>query len=232
MIKTYYELAKPGIIYGNALPALAAFIFASSGPINWILLIATLVGLSLIIGSGCVFNNYADREIDARMERTKGRAFPAQHVSLKGALIYGVILGVVGILILFFLTTPLALGAAIVGFVVYVGIYTPLKPRSPYALFVGAIAGAVPPVVGYSAVTNTLDIYAVLLFAVLYLWQIPHFLAIATYRYSEYKAAGVPLFITSEPSDTAKQRARKIFLYSLVVLVVFCGALIFQRWVR
>ena len=227
MIKTYYRLTKPGIIYGNALAAVAGFFFASrGGPINWWLFVATVLGLSLIIASACVLNNYMDRDIDARMERTKNRAMVRGAISDRNALIFAAVLGVMGVVLLAFYSSYTALAAALVAFVVYVALYTPLKPRTPMALFVGAVSGAMPPVVGYTAVTNMLDWYAFALFLALFLWQIPHFLAIATYRYNEYAAAGVPLFIKKEPSDTTKRRAKVIFYCSLVVLLVACGALL------
>jgi protoheme IX farnesyltransferase len=229
MIKTYYELTKPGIIYGNALVALAGFFFASKGHLDLVLLVATLVGLSLVIASGCVVNNVFDRDIDAKMERTKKRAMAAGTVSQHAAILFASALGAVGIELLWRFTTPTALLVALAGLVTYVCLYTPLKPRTPFALFVGAVAGAVPPVVGYTAVTNQLDWYAGALFLALYVWQIPHFLAIATYRHAEYAAAGVPLFINHEPSTKAKQWGRKVFRYSLVVLLVFCAGLMLHR---
>ena len=233
MIRPYYELTKPGIIYGNALAAAAGFFFASASiPVDWALFAAMFVGLSSVIASACVFNNIADRYFDARMERTKSRALVSGRVSPGSALVFGLALGVLGAAVLWFYTTPLAFGTALLGFAVYVFWYTPLKPKSAAALFVGAIAGATPPLVGYTAVTGTLDLYALMLFAVLYVWQIPHFLAIAVYRYEEYAAAGVPLYIKKAPSAVARRRARLAFYSSLVFLLLFCLTLIVQRWIR
>jgi protoheme IX farnesyltransferase len=225
--KKYYDLTKPGIIYGNLLPTVAAFIFASHSPGNtgWhfspLLFLATIVGMSFVIGSACVFNNYFDREIDAKMVRTKERAIAAGKISAMSALVFASALGLIGFALLYFFVNPLSTLVALVGFVVYVCMYTPLKPRSPYALFVGAVAGAVPPIVGYTAVTNSLDWIALCLFLFLFIWQIPHFLAIATYRYDEYREANIPLFMKTSPTDRQKKIARKIFIYSLLVLLVF-----------
>ncbi|HVV14959.1 MAG TPA: protoheme IX farnesyltransferase [Candidatus Paceibacterota bacterium] len=229
MIKSYYRLAKPGIIYGNALAAAAGFLFAAAGAVDWALFLAMLLGLSLIIGSGCVLNNIYDRDMDARMERTKNRAMATGAIPRKHALIYALVLGVMGGLLLVLYTTPLAFAFALGGFFVYVLLYTPLKSKSAFALFVGAVAGAVPPVVGYAAAANTFDAYAFWLFAALYVWQLPHFLAIATYRYSEYRAAGVPLLIAREPSARAKRWGRTVFYASLAVLLLACGALMLHR---
>lgn len=232
MIKTYYGLTKPGIVYGNALTATAGFFLASSGTIDWALLFVTLVGLSCIIASACVFNNYFDREIDAQMERTKNRALPAKQISGHNALIFASVLGFLGAALLFFFTNTLTLAVALFGLFVYVALYTPLKRATPHALWAGAIAGATPPVVGYTTVTNSLDFYALALFVFLFLWQIPHFLSIALYRYEEYKAAGIPLLIQESPSEETRHRARQVFYLSLVVLVLACLALILQRWIR
>ena len=232
MIRTYYELAKPGIIYGNTLTAGAGFFLAGQGVIEWSLLVVMLVGLSFIIASACVFNNYFDRHIDARMERTKNRALVVGHASKTGALLFGLALLLFGTLTLHYYTNILALGVALVGFLVYVFLYTPLKPHTAHALWVGAVAGATPPVVGYTAASGVLDVYAWILFAALFLWQIPHFLAIAVYRFEEYRAAGIPLFISKTPSPETKKKARAVFYASLVVLLLGCLALILQRWVR
>ncbi len=99
-IKTYYRLAKPGIVYGNLITAAAGFFLASKGFINFQLLIAILVGIALIIGSSCVFNNYIDREIDEKMPRTKNRALVKGTVSPRNALIYATVLGILGFLVL------------------------------------------------------------------------------------------------------------------------------------
>jgi protoheme IX farnesyltransferase len=229
VIKSYYRLTKPGIIYGNAIVAAAAFIFGSHDGIDWTKFFFMLVGLSFVIGSACVFNNYYDRGIDARMERTKKRALVTGKISNTSALIFGVILLALGIIALHHHTNMLALEWALVGFIIYVFVYTPLKAKTGLAVFVGAVAGATPPVVGYTAATNSLDIFALLLFAFLFLWQLPHFFAIARHRYSEYQAAGVPLLVTPPQTDKEKHQARLIFRASLIVLLIVCLGLVLLR---
>jgi heme o synthase len=228
-IRLYYELTKPGIVYGNALTAAAGFVLASHGHIDWTLLILTLVGISGIIAAACVCNNYYDREIDARMERTKHRALAAGAASARAALIFGCALLATGCALLLVVHALLALGVALFGFAVYVFLYSPLKHRTGYALYVGAVAGAVPPVAGYAAVKGVLDIAALELFIFLFLWQIFHFLAIAAYRYDEYAAAGVPLLVRRPKTERSKQIARSLFYLSLVVLLLWCVALMLQR---
>lgn len=192
MIKTYYYLTKPGIIYGNTIAAAAGFFLASQGKINFLLLLETLVGLGLIIGSACVFNNFMDRDIDSKMERTKKRALAAGTIPTKNALIYGVILGLVGTILLSF-TNYLTIAVALFGGFFYLVMYGIYKRRSIHGTVVGSISGAVPPVVGYVAVTNNIDTAAILLFLILVLWQMPHFYAIAIFRMKDYQAAGIPV---------------------------------------
>lgn len=230
MINAYFSLAKPRMVLGNVLVAAATFIFASPPTIPWATFFYMFVGLSLVIGSGCAFNNYIDKGIDAHMERTKKRALVVGAVSQSGAIAFGSTLLAVGVVLLFYINL-FALGAALVGFVTYVVFYTPLKHTSGHALFVGAVAGAMPPVVGYAAATGTIDATALILFALLYVWQLPHFVAIATHRFDEYTAAGVPLLVR-KPSGKNKKRARIAFYASLVLLLLFCGALILHRWIR
>ncbi len=224
MIKTYYHLAKPGIVYGNVFTTLAAFLFASHWHFALVPFAATMLGIALVIGSACVSNNYLDREIDKKMSRTKERALATGAISTAAALTYAVVLGLFGLFRLYVCVNVLTAGIALLGFVVYVGVYTPLKPRSALAVYVGAIAGAVPIVVGYTAVSNRLDLTALFLFACLFLWQLPHFVGISVYRFEEYTAAGIPLLVT-KPTEQQKRTGRTVFLSSLIVLVVFCIAL-------
>lgn len=193
MIKTYYDLTKPGIIYGNAVTAIGGFFLAEQGHFDLGLFVSMLIGLSLIIASGCVFNNYLDREIDSKMARTQNRALVAGLIPVHFALVYGAILGLLGAALLGYCTNLLTLYIAVLGFVVYVAIYGFWKRRSEFGTIVGSIAGAVPPVVGYTAVTNKFDLAALLLFLILVFWQMPHFYAIAIRRSDDYKAAGLPV---------------------------------------
>lgn len=231
MIKAYYNLTKPRLALMNVMVAMAAYVFASPRVFDWISFGAMAAGLALVVASACVFNNVADRRLDTRMERTKHRATATGAVSPLQGVVYACALLVGGIALLM-QVHPLALGAALLGFFVYVFLYTPLKTKSRYALYVGAVAGATPTLVGYAAAAHVLDVFAYALFAILFLWQIPHFLAIARYRFAEYTAGGVPLWVAEEPTDEGKKQAKKIFRYSLVFLLLFCLILIVQRWVR
>ena len=192
-LKTYYYLTKPGIIYGNGLAAIGGFLLASRGQFNIWLFLAMLAGSSLVIASGCVFNNYLDRKIDARMARTKKRALACGRVSGRNALIYASILGASGFILLAAFTNWLTVAIGLMGIVFYVIIYGFTKRHSVHGTLVGTISGATPPVAGYCAVTGRLDMGAILLFLILVFWQMPHFYAIAIYRAKDYAAAKLPV---------------------------------------
>ncbi|HQU07973.1 MAG: protoheme IX farnesyltransferase [Parcubacteria group bacterium 21-54-25] len=215
-LKTYYELTKPGIVYGNAITATAGFFLASAGhPHIGLLLLAMVGGLSLTIASGCVFNNYLDRDIDCQMARTQERPFARGTIATPTALIYGALLGIGGLSILFWYVNPLAGACALFGFVVYVFVYSMwAKRHTHYAMQLGAIAGAMPPVVGYVAVTHQLDIAALMLFLLLFSWQIPHFFAIALYRIDDYRSADIPVL-------PAQRTLRETQIHMLLYLIVF-----------
>lgn len=202
--KIYSLVTKPGIMMGNALTAAAGFFLASRNGIDFPLLGAMLSGLMLIIASACVCNNYIDRKADVLMARTQNRALVKGVISPANALRFALALGVSGALLLGFFTTLLALEAALFGFVVYVALYSFLKYRSVHATLVGSIAGAIPPVVGYSAVSGRLDTCAFLLFAILVFWQMPHFFAIAIYRLKDYTAASIPVLPVKKGIPAAK----------------------------
>ncbi|MDB5224737.1 MAG: protoheme farnesyltransferase [Candidatus Adlerbacteria bacterium] len=230
MLSAYINVTKPRMVLGNAIVAAAAFVFASPAEFNWPGFVYMFAGIWLIMSSACAVNNYYDRDIDARMSRTRTRALPAGRIVPTHALAIGAVTVTVGSVLLN-LVSPLAMWIGLVGWIFYALIYTPMKHRTGLALYAGAVAGAIPPVVGYAAAAGRLDIWAGLLFAVLYLWQLPHFIAIAYFRYEEYTAAGVPLLV-SRPGENRRKQARKVFYLSLVVLLLFSLALILHRWIR
>jgi protoheme IX farnesyltransferase len=193
MIKTYYLLTKPGIIMGNLIATVSGFMLASQGVFDGSLFAAVVTGLGLVIASACVFNNYFDRDIDEKMARTKNRPLVKGLISGKSAIVFASFLGMVGFVILILYTNWLTVAAAAIGFIVYVCLYTFWKRSASWATLVGSLAGSIPPVVGYFAVSNKIDLGAVLLFLILVLWQMPHFYSIAIYRLKEYAAASIPL---------------------------------------
>lgn len=223
MLKTYYRVTKPGIVYGNVLTTIAAFLYASHGRIDGLLFGATVVGTALVIASACVSNNYLDRKIDAKMARTSTRALVQGTMSVRSALAFAGVLLVVGESLLgAFAGYPTAL-VAFFGYVMYVVVYGYAKRTGAWGTLVGSISGSVPIVIGYVAVTGRLDAVAALLFVILALWQMPHFYAIALYRMEDYREAGMPVL----PLTHGVRRAKKSILGYIVVFVVATSALTF-----
>ncbi|NGX50445.1 MAG: Protoheme IX farnesyltransferase [Chlamydiae bacterium] len=193
-IRAYCALAKPGIIMGNALTAAGGFALASRGLFDFWLFLATMEGLALVIASACVFNNYIDRELDGKMERTKNRPLVKGLISPRSAMVFATILGLLGTLILALFTNLITVMVALIGVIVYVALYSLSKYRTVYGTLIGSIAGATPPVVGYCAVTGQFDLAALILFTMIVMWQMPHFYAIAIYRLEDYARGSIPIY--------------------------------------
>ncbi|PHM27908.1 heme o synthase [Xenorhabdus budapestensis] len=217
MIKQYLQVTKPGIIFGNLISAIGGFLLASKGVIDYPLFFATMVGVSLVVASGCVFNNYIDRDIDRIMERTKERVLVKGLINPKISLIYASVLGIVGIVLLNVAANALAMQLALIGFVVYVGVYSLyMKRKSIYGTLVGSLSGAAPPVIGYCSVTGQFDTGALILLLIFSLWQMPHSYAIAIFRFKDYQAANIPVLPVIKGISVAKNH---ITLYILAFMV-------------
>jgi protoheme IX farnesyltransferase len=193
-IKNYFLITKPGILFGNLISVMGGFFLASQGSVDAALLVFTTVGISLVIASSCVINNCLDRDLDQMMARTCDRSLAKGLVPPKTAMLYALLLGVVGMAMLVAKTNALTVFIVLGGFVVYVGIYSfYLKRHSVYAPLIGSLAGAAPPLAGYCAVSGRFDMGALILLAIFSLWQMPHFYAIAIYRLDDYAAANIPV---------------------------------------
>lgn len=222
MIRSYYQLAKPGIVYGNVFTAVAGFLYASRWYIEPVVFLATMCGLALVIASAAVCNNYLDRDIDQHMERTRSRALVRGTISPRNALLYAAVLGSIGIYLLSAYVSALTASIALLGFVFYVLLYTHSKRISHWAAVVGSVSGAVSIVVGYTAVVGRIDTQAIILFLILALWQMPHFYSIATYRLNEYEAAKIPVL----PAQKGI-RATKIYILRYVVVFIMAQVALF-----
>lgn len=219
MIREYYLLAKPGIVRGNALSLLAGY-FLAAGLYGFDLkaLLAVLFGSSLVIASGCVSNNYLDRAMDAKMPRTRKRALVTGSIRPGAALAYAAVLGAAGFTILWLFTNPLTVLLGAAGFVWYVFVYGLAKRMTPWSTLIGTVCGAIPPVAGYAAISGRIDGAAIILFAILTVWQMPHFYAIAIRRAAEYRAGGVPVLAVVRGVRVTKRRIiAYMILYCLTV---------------
>lgn len=220
MLAVYYRLVKPGIVYGNLLTAGAGFLLAAKGNIDGRLLILFLAGIAFVMASACVFNNILDRNIDKKMKRTKLRATVTGEISAQNAVIYGVILGLAGFVLLGMVSwTVVWLG--IIAHFLYVVVYGFVKRRSVHGTLVGAIPGAMPPMAGYVAASGGFDTGAWLLFFIMVAWQMPHFYAIAIFRQKEYEAAQIPvLSAVRGVLATKRQMVLYISLFAILVLLL------------
>lgn len=213
---------------GNLITTAGGFALACKAGFNFLLFLQMLMGLGMVIASACICNNYIDRVADQKMARTKNRGFAKGSVSITKALFLALTLGGLGILVLAFFTNLLTVLVAAAGFFIYVVVYSYVKYFSHFATLMGSIAGAVPPVVGYTAVSNKLDLGAGLIFLILVLWQMPHFYSIALYRFDEYKAASIPVLpITKGVYLTKIQMACYIIAFmgatSLLTILGYTG---------
>lgn len=216
-MKQYYELTKPRVTYGNVLTVVAGFLFASNGAIDWWLFFWTTLGMTLVIASACALNNYLDRDIDAKMERTKSRPSVKGSISGRNMVIFASVLGLLGLGMLAQYTNMLVVIVAIIGYIDYVVFYGMLSKRmSVHGTLVGSISGAAPILAGYVAVSGVFDIGAVLVFLIIFLWQMPEFYSIAVYRRDEYKAASVPV---SSVARGIKKTKVQIFFYTLAFVI-------------
>ncbi|NNH27798.1 heme o synthase [Acinetobacter terrestris] len=194
MLKKYLFLTKPGILFGNFVTTLGGYFLAAQGSVDFLLLLITLLGTTLVVASGCVVNNVIDQDIDQKMQRTQNRAMVKKSISVPVALVYSLVLGVIGFSILWFWVNAYAFLFAVIGFVVYVVFYSLWTKRTTiHQTVIGSISGASPPVIGYTAVSNEFDLAALLIFIGYALWQMPHSWAIAVYRFDDYKNAGIPI---------------------------------------
>ncbi|HTG93470.1 MAG TPA: heme o synthase [Pyrinomonadaceae bacterium] len=217
-VAAYVELTKPRITFLIVLTSAAGFAMASHGAVNYLALASALIGIGLLSSGIATLNQYAERDLDGLMRRTADRPLPAGKLLPWEALAFGVGLTVVAEIYLLVLVNPLS---ALLGLTVIAGYlfgYTPLKTRTSLSTLVGAFPGAVPPLIGWTAARGTMSIEAWVLFAILFLWQFPHFLAIAWMYREDYSRAGILMLPVVEPNG--RVTAQQIVVYTLMLIPV------------
>ncbi|GAV19394.1 protoheme IX farnesyltransferase [Mariprofundus micogutta] len=219
VISDYISLSKPGIVGLTLVAALTGIYFGNHGVMpNWDLIVWTFLTLGLATAGSCMLNNHYDRDIDKLMNRTMNRALAAGAVSEKRVLIVALLLTIPSLILMAVMVNPLTAIVTTVGVVGYVGVYTMwMKRRTPWANQFGGIAGAVPPMVGYAAVTNELGAAGWVLFAIMVVWQQPHALALALKYREDYAKANVPVIPVACGVYATKLR---ILLYTLALIPV------------
>jgi protoheme IX farnesyltransferase len=217
-LAAYAELTKPRITFLIVLTSAAGFALASRSAIDYVALFRALLGIALLSSGIATLNQYAERDLDGLMRRTASRPLPSGKLAPWEALAFGAGLTVLAEIYLLVLVNPLS---ALLGLTViagYVFAYTPLKTRTTLSTLVGAFPGAVPPLIGWTAARGTISLEGWVLFAILFLWQFPHFLAIAWMYREDYGRAGILMLPVVEPDG--RVTAQQIVVYTLMLLPV------------
>ncbi len=204
-IAAYLSLTKPRLVSLVLVTVGVGFMMGArvgGQGATWPMLLATLVGTALVAGGAGALNQWLEQSRDARMRRTAGRALPSGRLSSSEAVVFGTVLALAGTLILLGGANRLAAGVAVATFVLYVVVYTPLKPLTTLNTVIGAVPGALPPVIGWGAATGRLGMEAWALFLIVFLWQFPHFLAIAWIHREDYERAGFRMLTLNDRRGT------------------------------
>jgi len=217
-VAAYVELTKPRITFLIVLTSAAGFALASRGKVDYVALVSALFGIALLSSGIATLNQYAERDLDGLMRRTANRPLPSGKLASWEALTFGVVLTVLAEVYLLVLVNPLS---AVLGLTVIAGYlfaYTPLKTRTSLSTLIGAFPGAVPPLIGWTAARGTISLEGWVLFAILFLWQFPHFLAIAWMYREDYGRAGILMLPVVEPDG--RVTAQQIVVYTLMLIPV------------
>ncbi|MBK9967324.1 MAG: protoheme IX farnesyltransferase [Holophagales bacterium] len=239
------ELTKPRITVFVVLTAFLGFAAGTNGPLaglDGLLLLHTLIGTALVAAGTSAFNEIAEVDLDRRMARTATRPLPAGRLPLAGAIAFALALSILGVGELWLFANGVTAFLAALTLTSYVFVYTPMKTRSPLSTIVGAIPGALPPLGGYTAAAGAIGAPGLALFALLFLWQMPHFYAIGWRHREDYGAAGFRILSTVDP--TGRSSARHALAFGLLLvpvsvlptflgtagLVYAAGALLLSAW--
>lgn len=219
-ISDLFDLTKPRICFLSLVMALWGFVLGSPEAINTPRLMALLVGLALVGGASGVFNQVAEKEIDAKMHRTVERPLPSGRVQEKHALLLGFICAIFGELILVVGVNSLTAILAALTLLSYLGMYTPSKQLTPFSTLIGAFPGALPPLMGYTAATGAFGKLGIWVFLILFLWQVPHFLAIGWVYREDYQRANLPILSVTDLSGTEVSKQVMTYLLALIPLTL------------
>jgi len=213
----YWTLTKPEVNFLIAMTTLAGFYLGSRpGGLDFLLLVHTVLGTLLVASGTATLNQYVERRYDARMRRTARRPLPAGRLAPPRALCFGILLSLAGGLYLAYAVNWLASALAAITLLSYLLLYTPLKRRTPLCTLVGAFPGAVPPLIGWAGARGSLSAEAWVLYAILFLWQFPHFLAIAWMYREDYNRAGYQMLPLNDRNGSSMAWQVVLFSFALV----------------
>ena len=219
-ITDYWVLTKPEVNFLVVISTLAGYYVALRGPLDYFLLLNTLLGTLLVASGTGTLNQYIERKSDASMRRTLRRPLPAGRIKAVEALVFGILLAIGGGLLLWVEVNPLASVLALLTLITYLLIYTPLKRRTALCTLIGAFPGAMPPLIGWAAARGSLNAESMVLYSILFLWQFPHFLAIAWMYREDYSRAGLRMLPPEDPDGRLTSRQIIAFLVALVIVSV------------
>ena len=218
VLRDYYVLTKPGVVQLLVFTAIVGMFLASPGMVPFGVLVFGSLGIGLTAASGAVINQILDQRLDAKMVRTKNRPMPTGRIKEGDAITFALALGLLGVSILVFLVNPLTAILTFASLIGYAVIYTVyLKRATPQNIVIGGAAGATPPLLGWTAVTNTVESFALILFLIIFTWTPPHFWALALAKREDYKKAGVPMLPVTHGSELTKSF---ILYYTILLLLV------------
>lgn len=215
-MQDYAQLAKLRLTSLVVFSAAMGFLMGNSGPLNWFTFVMLILGGLLVTGAANAFNQVIEKDTDKLMDRTSKRPLPDNRLTLQQALLAAFVIGIAGVMVLYFFVNAISAILGALAMALYALAYTPMKKRSPFAVFVGAIPGAMPPMLGWVAATGQLGFEAWVLFVIQFIWQFPHFWAIAWVLDDDYKKAGFKML----PSAGGRHRssAFQILLYTFVLI--------------
>ena len=218
LLRSYYELCKPNVVYMMLICAFVGMLLAEESVSSFGYLFISLTGIAFCAASAAAVNQVIDRNTDASMTRTDQRPLPQGELSPTHASLFALIIGILGALILYLYVNTLTMILTLSSLVGYAFIYTVyLKRATPQNIVIGGLAGAAPPLLGWSSITNTIDPYALLLVLIIFVWTPPHFWALAIYRKDEYAKESIPMLpVTHGVAFTKLQ----IVLYTIILFIV------------
>jgi heme o synthase len=218
LVHEYYELCKPRVVMLITFTAIVGMFLAVPGMVPLDVLLLGSLGITLMAASAAAVNQLLDRHVDARMARTCGRPLVTGTLSVAESLGFAALLGMAGFVVLYGWINPLTAWLTLATLIGYAGIYTLyLKRATPQNIVIGGAAGAAPPVLGWVAVTGTLDPHALLLFLIIFVWTPPHFWALAIDRHREYATAGIPMLPVTHGLDFTRTQ---VLLYTVLLVAV------------
>lgn len=218
LLKSYYELCKPNVVYMMLICAFVGMLLAEESVKSFSYLLVALTGIAFCAASAAAINQVIDRKTDASMTRTDQRPLPQGELSVKHASIFALTIGILGATILFLYVNILTMALTLASLIGYAFIYTVyLKRATPQNIVIGGLAGAAPPLLGWASITNSIDPYALLLVLIIFVWTPPHFWALAIYRKDEYAKESIPMLPVTHGVVFTKLQ---IVLYTIILYIV------------